>query len=231
MKTETLLFALAVAVASATTTLPAHAAFLLSDNTTSGNLFRSNNPDRLPSDLLPTGKTGASYTYLTTTITNDAGFTKLTEGNYYYDGNTGVGTGDGAGIKVLFDLKASYTIENVIVSVHDNGSSRGLGTYTVRVSEDNLNWTNLGTWSQTDGYIGQYAPDGNNYRDSRASITGSVLGRYVEIFVTRPGGSSSSINLGEIAIYGSAAPVPEPSTCALVAGAALLGFAFLRRRS
>lgn len=257
MKAKKLLRNLAISSTTIIAAVTANAAFLLSDNIDTPNSGTSTYPGHI--DVANRIVTGVTYSYQTNTnapndkgigntnpdiITNDKG----SNGRELLDGYSERTGGNNAtnsswdnieGATILFDLKKNYLIDHVSVSVGHAGN-QGVGDYQVFISTDNITFTALGTWDGTKTQI-DGAEATNPGRNTELSITATAISeaRYIKIFLTNWNAALTTrtyhqLAIGEVAIWGDHVPapvVPEPSTCALLAGATFLIFALLRRRA
>lgn len=230
--------------------MPAHAAFLLSDN-----VVRADGVSVYPRGVSVDNRiaTGATYTYLTESgntglgntdaqiVTNDASFAKLMDGyNERAGGSSAVyGTWQGqSGATILFDLKDTFVIDHVSVSVRDiNATGAGVATYQVYVSTDGINYTALGTWGGDKNILDSAQSEPG--RNTELSISAAALteARYVKIYLSHWNADHTSrlfnqLAIGEVAIWGAhTSSVPEPAASAVIFGSLILVLAIGRKRS
>lgn len=132
---------------------------------------------------------------------------------------------DGTSQVITFDLGANYAVSEIQASfLYWPGPAVYIpASAKIRFSADGVNYGSsmLRTLSTAEQNPVGAGPVSYNLLPS----TGS--GRYVELTLTR---ATRWIALSEVEFYGSATPVPEPSTYAmLLAGLGLVGFAARKR--
>jgi hypothetical protein len=126
---------------------------------------------------------------------------------------------------ITFDLGANYTVNEIQASfLYYPGPAVYIpASANIRFSADGVNYGSsmLRTLSAAEQNPVGAGPASYNLLPSVGS------GRYVEVTLTR---ANRWIALSEVEFYGTAAPVPEPETWALMlAGLGLVGFATRRR--
>lgn len=171
---------------------------------------------------------GTWATYNIANLTNASGLstplslTSTHDNNYH---NMWMSGGPTTGT-VTLDLGGECTVNTMAVWNYNLSGllTRGVKTFSVDYSMDNATWTTVVSNVQL--------PEGNGTAALATGATidmGGVDAQYVRIDIAANWGSSSYSGLSEVQFDGIAAPVPEPTTFALLGlgGAALLG---LRRK-
>jgi hypothetical protein len=178
---------------------------------------------------------GASVTENGTSFGDSGGWTggalaaanAITNGSFLplgnqWNTNTVFWTNPSAYLQV--NLNGSYNISNIVLEADNND------LYQVSYLH-NGTWTTLGNLSPTIG-----GAVNSNGTITQTSTIGWGLGLNgigqsitASAFRIQAVGGDNYYGVGQFQAYGAAAPVPEPSTSALMA-VGLLGLAFLRRR-
>ncbi len=165
--------------------------------------------------------TGATCTYLTgdaatTGIDNtdphiielSKSLERLVDGYNERVGNTAIfgGWQSQHGATIVFDLKETYDVSQVSVSVRED-SSRGTATFQAFVSTDGTNYTPLGTWDGSKIALDSSEADAG--RNTEVSITAAAPkeARYVKVYLSHwnedhTARKYSQLVVGEIAIWG-----------------------------
>lgn len=144
---------------------------------------------------------------------------------------------------VVIDLGAPYYLSSIEL-FNGTGSYEHVGNFTLSASNSLTNAADVTNYGQVlvspFTLLGSTAltfAGGDPVSGQAFGVDDSVAYRYLQISVTAAGslnGDTMDIrgaSLSEVRVFGSTSAVPEPSTYALMAGAAILGFAVWRRRA
>jgi hypothetical protein len=133
---------------------------------------------------------------------------------------------DGFSPVITFDLGANYAVSEIqaYFLYYPNAAVYIPPSANIRFSADGVNF---GTSLLRTFSTAERTPGGNDTPVSYNLLASAGSGRYVEVTLTTP---DRWIALSEVEFYGTATPVPEPETYALMlAGLGLVGFAARRR--
>ncbi len=149
--------------------------------------------------------TGAECIEVTGCDDNDGAKTKFKDGSVTKNWFTAVYAGTTA--TATFDLKGTYSITRTdLWDITEGG--RGIGSYTVSVSDDNEAWTEVGShtsnYDVTPGTLsgGDYVPTSGSVVHMGSCEVESASGRYVKITATRMTGKPQ-MAFAEIVIMGT----------------------------
>jgi hypothetical protein len=217
MKTHAFFTSVGIALLAA---ISAHASNLLSDNVPRtgpasypGTTSKVSSTDRLA--------TGATYAYLTGEAANtgigntdphiiDLGksLDRLLDGYNERVGNTAIygGWQSQHGATIVFDLKETYVVNQVSVSVKED-SSRGTATFQAFVSTDGTNYSPLGTWDGSKITLDSSETDPGRNTEISITAPAQTKARYVKIFMSHwnedhTARKYSQLVVGEVAIWG-----------------------------
>ena len=134
---------------------------------------------------------------------------------------------DGYTPVITFDLGANFAVSGIqaYFKYYPTAAVYIPPSADIRFSNNGVNYgaIQLRTFS-----VAELAPGGDDASPSYNLLTATGIGRYVEVTLNTPG---RWIALSEVEFYGSATPVPEPETYAmLLAGLGMLGYATRRRK-
>lgn len=201
-------------------TLTAQASNLLSDNVARtgpasypGTTSKVSSTDRIG--------TGATCVYLTGEAANTGigntdphiielskSLERLVDGYNERVGNTAIfgGWQSQHGATIVFDLKETYDVSQVSVSVRED-SSRGTATFQAFVSTDGTNYSPLGVWDGSK--IALDSSEADTGRNTEISITAAAptKARYVKLYLSHwneehTARKYSQLVVGEVAIWG-----------------------------
>ena len=125
---------------------------------------------------------------------------------------------NGTATSFTFDLGATYSLEDLRVSLDNND------TYAISYSLDGLSWESLIDLTNSMGEIGwgmdTFSTDSSNAEYVAAIDFGAVEAQYLSIAAI---GGDNSYSIGEFEVYGSAISTSQPGTVPLPGTLALMG--------
>jgi hypothetical protein len=125
---------------------------------------------------------------------------------------------NGTATSFTFDLGATYSLEDLRVSLDNND------TYAISYSLDGLSWESLIDITNSMGEIGwgmdTFSTDSSNAEYVAAIDFGAVEAQYLSIAAI---GGDNSYSIGEFEVYGSAISTSQPGTVPLPGTLALMG--------
>lgn len=217
MKSYVVFLSAGLALAAA---IAAQASDLLSDNVSrTGPASYPGTTSKVPSaDRIATG---AAYQY----VTGEAGNTRigntdphiielnkslerLLDGYNERVGNTAIygGWQSQYGATIIFDLKETYDVNRVSVSVRED-SSRGTATFQAFVSTDGISYSPFGAWDGSKITLDSSEADAGRNTEMSIAAPAPTKARYVKIYLSHwnedhTARKYNQLVVGEVAIWG-----------------------------
>lgn len=153
-------------------------------------------------------------------------------GSYYFSDNNWTGTSPGTNyFTFTVTPESGYSVSISSISFgYKQSSTSGATSFSIYSSKDSYS-TSLASGTLDTAYATTGGTQGNSWGLASSSVTLTFTSATtIRIYANGASTGTATLRGDDFTISGSVSPVPEPSTAAILAGAAVLGFVATRHR-